>query len=120
MSATQSWFGRAATKFRSTRSGAGPGSLSRRGGATPERRRVAPPSPPPQPGQFLTLSRRKPVALLLPAALLPVGLRHPVADRLCGRFELPGKLGRISAGADQFDYLTAKFRCVWRTCLGHL
>src|SRR5258707_13287047 len=65
---------------------------------------------PPQPGQFLTLSRRKPVALLLPAALLPVGLRHPVADRLCGRFELPGKLGRISARADDY-YLTAKFPC---------
>jgi hypothetical protein len=74
----------------------------------------------PQPGEFLTLSRRKPVALLLPAALLPVGLRHPVADRLRGRFELPGKLGRISAGADQLDHLTAKLGCVWRTCLGHL
>jgi hypothetical protein len=62
----------------------------------------------PQPGQFLALSRRRPVALLLPAALLPVGLRHPVADRLRGRFKFPGKLGRISARADQLDHLTAK------------
>src|SRR5260370_1273910 len=124
MSATQSWFGWAATKFRSTRSGAGLGSSSRRWVVNP--RRPAHGARPqllgvtPEPGQFLTLSRSKPVALLLPAALLPVGLRHPVADRLCGRFELPGKLGRIAAGADQVDHLTAKLRCVWRTCLGHL
>jgi hypothetical protein len=35
-----------------------------------------------------------------------------------GRFKLPGKPGRISAGADQFDHLTAKLG--WRTCLAHL
>src|ERR1700680_820745 len=51
---------------------------------------------------------RKPVALFLLAALLPVGLRNPVADRLRGRFKLPGKLGRIPAGADQLDHPTAK------------
>src|SRR5882762_1690376 len=45
MSATQSWFGREATKFRSTRSGAGLASLSRRVVVTPERRRLAPTSP---------------------------------------------------------------------------
>src|ERR1700724_998766 len=45
MSATQSWFGREAMKFRSTRSGAGLASLSRRVVVTPERRRLAPASP---------------------------------------------------------------------------
>src|SRR5258708_5924627 len=99
MSATQSWFGREATKFRSTRSAAGLGFLFPPAVGSPRA---------PQLGQFLTLGRRKPGALLLPAALLPVGLRHPVADRLCSRFKLPGKLGRISAGADQLDHLTAK------------
>jgi hypothetical protein len=44
MSATQSWFGREATKFRSTRAGAGLASLSRRVVVTPERRRLAPTS----------------------------------------------------------------------------
>src|SRR5258705_12214872 len=55
MSATQSWFGRAATKFRSTRSGAGLGSLAPPVVVTPERPRVAATSsaPPRSPGAGL-------------------------------------------------------------------
>jgi hypothetical protein len=34
----------------------------------------------PQPSQLVTFSRREPVTLLLPATLLPVGLRNPLAD----------------------------------------
>ena len=45
MSATQSWFGRTAVKLRSTRSGAGRASLSRRVVVTPCRRRLAPTRP---------------------------------------------------------------------------
>jgi hypothetical protein len=48
------------------------------------------------------------VTLLLPAALLPVRLRNPVADRLRRRFELTGKVGRIATGPDQIHHLTAE------------
>jgi len=43
-------------------------------------------------------------------ALLPVGLRNPVADRLRCRLELAGKLGRITSSSNQIDHLAAKLR----------
>jgi hypothetical protein len=41
--------------------------------------------------QFLALGRRQ---AILAAALVTVGLRNPIADRLRRRFKLPGKLLR--------------------------
>jgi len=41
-----------------------------------------------QPGQRLALGRAQAIAFLLPAALLPVSLHDPVADRLGGGLEL--------------------------------
>ena len=49
-----------------------------------------------------TLGRRKPRSFLLPAAFLPIGLRHPVADRLRGRLKLSRKIGRIAASSVTF------------------
>src|SRR5260370_17157200 len=54
-----------------------------------------------QPCQLVTLCSGQPATLLLPAALLPVGLRNPVADGLRCRLELAGKLGPITASANQ-------------------
>ena len=47
---------------------------------------------------------------LLPAALLPVGLRDPVADRVRRRLELAGKVSRIATGADRINHLAAELR----------
>ena len=63
-----------------------------------------------QPCQLVTLCSGQPATLLLPAALLPVGLRNPVADGLRCRLELAGKLGRITSSANQIDHLATKLR----------
>src|SRR4029077_2687352 len=60
--------------------------------------------------QLVTLCSGQPATLLLPAALLPVGLRNPVADGLRCRLELAGKLGRITSSANQIDHLATKLR----------
>ena len=74
----------------------------------------------PQPGQLVALGRRQPIALLLPAALFPVRLRDPMADRLRRRLKLAGKVGRIAASADQLHHLATELRRVGRACLWHL
>src|SRR6202521_4618334 len=66
MSATQSWFGREATKFRSTRSGAGLASLYRRVVVTPPRRRL-PALTSAARGRLKKLSRKR---LIRPARLM--------------------------------------------------
>ena len=58
----------------------------------------------------VTLCRGQPATLLLPAALLAVGLRNPVADRLRCRLELTGKLRRITSSANQIDPQATKLR----------
>jgi hypothetical protein len=73
----------------------------------------------PQPGQIVALGRGQPITLLLPAALLPVRLCDPVADRLRRRFEFSGKVNRIATGADQLDHLATEFRRIRRPRLGH-
>src|SRR4029077_16162551 len=64
----------------------------------------------PQPCQLVMFCGGQPSTLLLPAALLPVGLRNPVADRLRCRVELAGKVGRITSRANQIDHLSTKLR----------
>jgi hypothetical protein len=46
----------------------------------------------------------------LKQAILPVGLRNPVADRLRCRLKLAGKVGRITPSANQIDHLATKLR----------
>src|SRR6185312_4346899 len=72
-----------------------------------------------QPNELLAVGRRHNLTVLLPAALLSVGLGDPVADRLGGRLELTRELGRISPGVDQINHLPPEFRRVRRACLGH-
>jgi hypothetical protein len=76
-----------------------------------------------QPGKFLTLGHgRRAVGsrgLRLPAAFGQVGLQDPVADRLRGRLELAGQVGRVTPGADQLDPLAPGLRRLGWTCLGH-
>ena len=55
----------------------------------------------PQPGQLVTLGCGQAVNLLLPAALLLVGLRNPSADRLRRRLELAGKVVRRAPSTNQ-------------------
>ena len=47
---------------------------------------------------------------LLPAALLPVGLGNPNADRLRGRLELAGQIPWRPPGTDQLDHLATELR----------
>ena len=72
-----------------------------------------------QPNELLAVGRRHNLTVLLPAALLSVGLADPVADRLGGRLELTRELGRISLGVDQINHLPPEFWRVRRACLGH-
>ena len=73
-----------------------------------------------QPGEFITLGDSQSGPPLLPATLLAIRQRDPVADRLRGGFELAGEVNRIAAGADEFNRLTTELRGVWRACPGHL
>jgi hypothetical protein len=72
-----------------------------------------------QPRQLVTLGRRQGVTFLFPAALLPVSLDNPAADRLGGRFELAGQVSRITSGTDQVNNLSPELRRVRWVCLGH-
>jgi hypothetical protein len=63
-----------------------------------------------QPCQLVTLCSGQHVTLLLPAALLPLGLCNPVADRLRCRLKLAGQGGRIAPSANQIDHLATKLR----------
>ena len=67
-----------------------------------------------------SLGRRQSNTLLLPAALLPVGLRNPMADRLRRRLKLPSELRRVTTGADQFNHLAAELRRIRRAGSRHL
>ena len=59
-----------------------------------------------------TFSSRRPFPM--------VGDRDPVTDRLRGWFKLPREVIRITAGADQCNHLSTKFRRVRRAGFGHL
>jgi hypothetical protein len=73
-----------------------------------------------QAGELVAFGCGQPVTFLLPAALLPVGLHDPLADRLCRRLELAGKIGRITAGPDKIDHLATGLRRISRAWLGHV
>jgi hypothetical protein len=47
-------------------------------------------------------------AKLTGAALLPVSLGNPVADRLRRGVELAGEISRVATGTDQLDHLASK------------
>src|ERR671939_458494 len=64
----------------------------------------------PPPDQLIALGRSQPVALLLPAALLLVGLHDPGADRLRRRLELTGKILRRPASSDEVNHLPTELR----------
>jgi DDE family transposase len=53
------------------------------------------------------------------AALVAIGLRDPVADRLRRWLELFRQVFRRAAGANQFDQLPPELRRVWGTFLRH-
>src|SRR6185369_10340558 len=55
----------------------------------------------------------------LPAALLPLGLDHPIADRLGRGFELASQIGRVTPGTNQLDHLAPELRRIGRMRLGH-
>ncbi len=57
--------------------------------------------------------------LHLPPALLPISLKDPVADRLGGRFERAGKIGRIAAGTHQIDDRATQLRGIRGTGRRH-
>jgi hypothetical protein len=77
-----------------------------------------------QPRQLVTLGRAQdgvgdrggfPVA----AALLAIGLRDPVADRLGRWFELTSQVGWIAPGTNQLNYPSPELRRIWGMGLGH-
>jgi len=72
-----------------------------------------------QPGQFLSLSRTQAFLAGQGVTHIAGGLPYPILNGLRGDLELSGKLGWRSAGANQLDYLMAKFNRIGRTCLGH-
>ena len=54
--------------------------------------------------ELLALRRRQPI---LAAALVTVGLRNPIADRLGRRFEIPRQFLRAAAGSNQAREITS-------------
>ena len=62
------------------------------------------------PNQFVPLGRAQTGQHLVPPTLFLLGIRDPVADRLPGRLELPGKIILITTGANQIDHLTTELR----------
>ena len=64
-----------------------------------------------QPGQFVTLRRAQRISLhRTMAALLALGLRDPIADRLAARFEFTRQIFWFTSGAEQLDHLAPEFR----------
>src|SRR4051794_14685802 len=77
---------------------------------------------PSQPGQFLAFGHAQAgisSGLDLPAALLPIGLGHPIADRLGRGFKLASQIGRVTPGTNQLDHLAPELRRIGRMRLGH-
>src|SRR3954466_9778506 len=77
---------------------------------------------PPQPAQFLAFGRAQAGSsstLGLPAAVLPIGLGHPITDRLGRGFEFASQIGRITPGTHQLDYLAPELRSIGGMGLGH-
>ncbi len=70
-----------------------------------------------QPSEFITLGDSQSGSLLLPAALLAIRQRDPVADRLRGRFKLAGE-ARSRPARTSSNLLTTELRGVWRACPG--
>src|SRR5271166_5341131 len=71
---------------------------------------------PAQPRKFTALGMCKAVAA---AALVAIGLRDPVADRLRRWLKLFREFFRRAAGANQFDHLPPELRRVWGAFLRH-
>ena len=67
-----------------------------------------------QPRKFTALGMCKAVAA---AALVAIGLRDPVTDRLCRRLKLLCQFFRRPAGANQFDHLPPELGRIWGTCV---
>src|SRR6516162_4111111 len=70
----------------------------------------------PQTGQLLTLGAGRAV---LSAAVIAIGLSHPVPDRLGGRFELARQLFRGSPRSDQINHLSPERRRIGSVTLRH-
>src|SRR6516162_8354409 len=66
--------------------------------------------------ELLALRRRQPI---LAAALVTVGLRNPIADRLGRRFEIPRQFLGAAAGSNQVNHLPAELRRITWVLLWH-
>src|SRR6516165_8049160 len=66
--------------------------------------------------ELLALRRRQPI---LAAALVTVGLRNPITDRLGRRFEIPRQFLRAAAGSNQVNHLPAELRPITWVLLCH-
>ena len=75
-----------------------------------------------KPEQFLFLDYRQAAVVghrLDGGAVLPIGDRNPVPDRLSRRLELASQVDRIAPRADQIDHLPPELRRIGETCFRH-